>query len=74
MCNPFDLNKCDDAMTAGVMGTVYSRAMAANMRKLYFPHQHLFAGLPKYNPVRRPYGGASSPWRLKAAPVSKFDC
>jgi|TARA_B110000967_G_scaffold208367_1_gene260312 predicted alpha/beta-fold hydrolase len=50
MCNPFDLNKCDDALNGGgFFGTVYSRAMATNMRSLFQPHEHLFAGLPQYD-------------------------
>jgi predicted alpha/beta-fold hydrolase len=49
MCNPFDLNACDDALQEGFFGTVYSRSMAGNMRKLFAPHAHLFAGLPNYD-------------------------
>jgi predicted alpha/beta-fold hydrolase len=49
MCNPFDLNACDDALSRGFFGTVYSRSMAKNMRKLFAPHAHLFAGLPGYD-------------------------
>ena len=49
MCNPFDLNKCDEALQRGFFGTLYSRSMAANMRKLFAPHAHLFAGLPGYD-------------------------
>ena len=49
MCNPFDLNACDDALRQGFFGTVYSRSMAGNMRKLFAPHAHLFAGLPGYD-------------------------
>jgi predicted alpha/beta-fold hydrolase len=49
MCNPFDLNACDDALQQGFFGTVYSRSMAGNMRKLFAPHAHLFAGLPGYD-------------------------
>jgi predicted alpha/beta-fold hydrolase len=49
MCNPFDLNKCDDALREGFFGTVYSRSMAKNMRALFAPHAHLFAGLPNYD-------------------------
>lgn len=49
MCNPFDLNACDDALSEGFFGTVYSRSMAKNMRKLFAPHAHLFAGLPGYD-------------------------
>ena len=49
MCNPFDLNACDDALQEGFFGTVYSRSMAGNMRKLFAPHAHLFAGLPDYD-------------------------
>ena len=49
MCNPFDLNACDDALQKGFFGTIYSRSMAGNMRKLFAPHAHLFAGLPKYD-------------------------
>lgn len=48
MCNPFDLNACDDALQDGVFGTIYSRSMAKNMRLLFSPHAHLFAGLPNY--------------------------
>lgn len=50
LCNPFDLNACDVALESGFFGTIYSRAMAKNMRKLFAPHENLFAGLPKYNP------------------------
>jgi len=50
LCNPFDLNACDTALESGFFGTIYSRAMAKNMRKLFAPHENLFAGLPKYNP------------------------
>ena len=46
---PFDLNACDDALSEGFFGTVYSRSMAKNMRKLFAPHAHLFAGLPGYD-------------------------
>ena len=49
MCNPFDLNACDNALQEGFFGAVYSRSMAANMRKLFAPHAHLFAGLPNYD-------------------------
>ena len=49
MCNPFDLNMCDDALQEGFFGTVYSRSMAKNMRKLFEPHAHLFNGLPNYD-------------------------
>ena len=50
LCNPFDLNKCDTALESGFFGKIYSRAMASNMRKLFAPHENLFAGLPKYKP------------------------
>ena len=40
---------CDDALQEGFFGTVYSRSMAGNMRKLFAPHAHLFAGLPDYD-------------------------
>jgi len=50
LCNPFDLNACDTALESGFFGKVYSQAMAKNMRKLFAPHENLFAGLPKYNP------------------------
>lgn len=50
MCNPFDLNRCDAALESGFFGKIYSRAMASNMRKLFAPHENLFAGLPKYKP------------------------
>ena len=50
LCNPFDLNACDAALESGFFGKVYSQAMAKNMRKLFAPHENLFAGLPKYNP------------------------
>jgi len=33
----------------GFFGTVYSRAMAKNMRALFAPHEHLFQGLPNYD-------------------------
>ena len=49
MCNPFDLNACDVALQDGFFGTVYSRAMAKNMRALFAPHEHLFQGLPNYD-------------------------
>ena len=49
MCNPFDLNACDVALLDVLFGTVYSRAMAKNMRALFAPHAHLFAGLPLYD-------------------------
>lgn len=49
MCNPFDLNACDEALQNGFFGTVYSRAMAKNMRALFAPHEHLFQGLPNYD-------------------------
>ena len=49
MCNPFDLNACDAALQNGFFGTVYSRAMAKNMRALFAPHEHLFQGLPNYD-------------------------
>ena len=52
---PFDLNACDDALRQGFFGTVYSRSMAGNMRKLFAPHAHLFAGLPGYD--RKPCVG-----------------
>ena len=52
MCNPFDLNACDNALQEGFFGAVYSRSMAANMRKLFAPHAHLFAGLPNYDRTR----------------------
>ena len=51
MCNPFDLNACDAALQNGFFGTVYSRAMAKNMRALFAPHEHLFQGLPNYDNV-----------------------
>jgi len=44
MCNPFDCMSCDVALETGFFGTVYSRAMAKNMRALFTPHKHLFAG------------------------------
>ena len=50
LCNPFDLKACDKALESGFFGTIYSRAMAKNMRKLFAPHENLFGGLPKYNP------------------------
>ena len=50
LCNPFDLNKCDTALESGFFGKIYSRAMASNMRKLFAPHENLFAGLPNYKP------------------------
>jgi len=50
LCNPFDLNACDTALESGFFGKIYSQAMAKNMRKLFAPHENLFAGLPKYKP------------------------
>lgn len=50
LCNPFDLNACDTALESGFFGKIYSLAMAKNMRKLFAPHENLFAGLPKYKP------------------------
>ena len=51
MCNPFDLNRCDDNLQKGFWGKLYSKSMANNMRKLFEPHKHLFQGLREYEPA-----------------------
>lgn len=51
MCNPFDLNRCDENLQKGFWGKLYSKSMANNMRKLFEPHKHLFQGLREYEPA-----------------------
>lgn len=51
MCNPFDLNKCDENLQSGFFGKIYSKSMANNMRTLFEPHKHLFQGLREYEPA-----------------------
>ena len=51
MCNPFDLNRCDENLQKGFWGKLYSKSMANNMRKLFDPHKHLFQGLREYEPA-----------------------
>ena len=51
MCNPFDLNRCDENLQRGFWGKLYSKSMANNMRKLFEPHKHLFQGLREYEPA-----------------------
>ena len=63
MCNPFDLNACDDALRQGFFGTVYSRSMAGNMRKL-------FARTRTCSPVCRATTGN---WWASAMTVRDFD-
>ena len=50
MCNPFDLNRCDENLQRGFWGKLYSKSMANNIASCS-NRKHLFQGLREYEPA-----------------------